>query len=337
MRRIPTLKWRLAVIIVVAVAATDAAFYAGVKWLSLWPGAAGVFAGACAFAVVWVLSRGTLEPLREMAAASEAIARGEFATRVDAVSRDEIGRLAASFNRMAVELEQTDRLRRELVANVSHELRTPIAALQAKLENIADGVEAPDPDTVAVMLAQTERLGRLVRQLLDLSRLEAGTVPLERRRFEVAPMLESAIRESKLARPDARIDVAVTPQSLQVDADPERLHQVVANLVENAVRYSPVGSPVAVEASRANGGIRIAVVDEGPGIAPGEADRVFERFYRSDRARSSRDGGAGLGLAIAHWIVDLHGGEIHPEVRDPHGCRMVVTLPQSTTPSARVP
>ena len=160
MRRIPTLKWRLAVIIVVAVAATDAAFYAGVKWLSLWPGAAGVFAGACAFAVVWVLSRGTLEPLREMAAASEAIARGEFATRVDAVSRDEIGRLAASFNRMAVELEQTDRLRRELVANVSHELRTPIAALQAKLENIADGVEAPDPDTVAVMLAQTERLGR---------------------------------------------------------------------------------------------------------------------------------------------------------------------------------
>lgn len=326
-RRIPTLKLRLAVIIAVAVMVTDTVFYATVKWSSLWPGTAGVFAGASAFAVVLVLARGTLEPLREMASASEAIARGEFTTRVSAESADEIGRLAESFNRMAAELEQTDRLRRELVANVSHELRTPIAALQAKLENIADGVEPADADTIAVMLAQTQRLGRLVRQLLDLSRLEAGTMPLERRSFAVGPLLQSAVREAELSRPDARIEVAVEPPDLVLDADPERLHQVVANLVENAVRYSPNGAPIAVEAARTESGVRIAVADEGPGIPAADADRVFERFYRSDPARSTRDGGAGLGLAIAHWIVDLHGGEIHPEARRPHGCRMVVNLP----------
>jgi signal transduction histidine kinase len=306
---------------------TDTVFYATVKWSSLWLGTAGLFAGACAFAVVLVLARGTLEPLREMANASEKIARGEFATRVSVESADEIGRLAESFNRMAGDLERTDRLRRDLVANVSHELRTPIAALQAKLENIADGVEAADAETIDVMLAQTQRLGRLVRQLLDLSRLEAGTVPLERRPFAVGPLLHSAVREAEMSRPDARIDVAVEPPDLVVDGDPERIHQVVANLVENAVRYSPAGAPVAVEAARTADGVRIAVADEGPGIPESETERVFERFYRSDRARSSTDGGAGLGLAIVQWIVDLHGGEIHPESRRPHGCRMVVTLP----------
>src|SRR5207244_9781059 len=122
----------------------------------------------------WVLARGMTSPLREMADATEAMARGDFSQRVRATSRDEIGRLAASFNQMAAELAETDRVRRDLVANVSHELRTPITALQAKLENLVDGVEDPDPQTFRTMLAQVERLGRLVTQLLDLSRLESG-------------------------------------------------------------------------------------------------------------------------------------------------------------------
>jgi signal transduction histidine kinase len=325
--RLPTLKLRLALLIAGAVAVTDAVFYLGVKYTNIWPAVIGAASAALALGFVWMLSRGTLEPLRDMARASEAIARGELSTRVQSTSRDEIGRLADSFNGMAEELEATDRVRRDLVANVSHELRTPIAALQAKLENIIDGVERADPETLSVMVAQVERLGRLVAQLLDLSRLESGAVPLDRSTFELAPMLEQAARESRLAAPTTRIAVAVDPPDLVLDADAERLHQVVANLVSNAVRHSPSDSVVTVAAHRENGAVHIEVVDDGPGIPDAEAERVFERFYRADYARSTRDGGAGLGLAIARWIVDLHGGDIRVESHRPHGCRMVVRIP----------
>jgi signal transduction histidine kinase len=181
------------------------------------------------------------------------------------------------------------------------------------------------------MLAQVERLGRLVTQLLDLSRLESGVVPLERQPFVVEPLLTHAVRESRLHAPEVEVVVEVEPSGLAADGDPERVHQVVANLLENAVRHSPEGGTVRVEAHRNPQGVRIEVVDEGPGIPDDEAARIFERFYRSDTARATKDGGAGLGLAIAQWIVELHGGEIHPERGDPHGCRMVVTLPAATS------
>jgi signal transduction histidine kinase len=331
-----SLKLRLAVLLFGAVALTDAVFYVMIKEWHVWPAVAGAVAATLALLIVWFVSRGTLEPLREMARASESIARGEFETRVTVTTRDEIGRLAESFNRMATELEETDQLRRDLVANVSHELRTPITALQAKLENLVDGVEEPDPVTLQTMLAQAQRLGRLVTQLLDLSRLESGAVPLERRDFVVAPMLELAVRESQLADPHAHIVVSVDPPDLVIDADPERLHQVVANLVENAVRYSPIGGTVRVEANGLGSSVTIAVADEGPGIPPHEAAKVFERFYRADAARSSRDGGAGLGLAIARWIVDLHGGSLRATAAEPHGCRMIVNLPTHTSTAPRI-
>ncbi|HEY1740632.1 MAG TPA: HAMP domain-containing protein, partial [Acidimicrobiia bacterium] len=233
-----SLKLRLAILLLGAVALTDAVFYVLIKERHVWPGVAGAIAATLTLFIVWFVSRGTLEPLREMANASEAIARGELETRVAVTTKDEIGRLAESFNRMAIELEQTDGLRRDLVANVSHELRTPITALQAKLENLVDGVEQPDLLTMQTMLGQTQRLGRLVTQLLDLSRLESGAVPLDRQEFVVAPMLELAVRESQLGDPHAHIAMHVAPPDLVIDGDPERLHQVVANLVENAVRHS---------------------------------------------------------------------------------------------------
>jgi signal transduction histidine kinase len=176
------------------------------------------------------------------------------------------------------------------------------------------------------MLSQVERLGRLVKQLLDLSRLEAGTVPLDRQSFPVRVVLEDVAREARLHDPDALVEVE-TPEDLRVDADAERLHQVVANLVANALRHSPPGEPVRLVARTQPGQVAIEVLDRGPGIDPAEAQRVFERFYRADAARAATDGGAGLGLAIARWIVDLHGGTIHPEANHPYGCRMVVTLP----------
>ena len=291
-------------------------------------------AGALALLMVQVLAHGMTSPLREMADAASAMARGEYGRRVTATSRDEVGRLAQAFNSMAADLAEVDRMRRDLVANVSHELRTPISALQAVLENVLDGVEQPDRETFEAMLGQVERLGRLVQQLLDLSRLESGGAPLQEEQFAVKSMLERVVQESKLQAPayDRTVDVelAVVPADLETTADPERLHQVVGNLLDNAVRHSPDGGRVVVAAEGINGALQIEVTDDGPGIAPADAERVFERFYRADAARSATDGGAGLGLSIARWIVELHGGEIHPESRSPHGCRMVVLLPGGT-------
>jgi signal transduction histidine kinase len=324
---LPSIKIKLSALIVGAVSVTVFVFWFALRVVGLWPSVSGILAAVVALVLVRFVARGLTTPLREMAAATQAMAKGDYSRRVTDTSRDEIGGLARSFNRMAAELGETDRVRRDLVANVSHELRTPLTALQATLENIVDGVATADPDTLLTMLAQVERLGRLVVQLLDLSRLEAGTVPLDRHDFAVAPVLEHAVREQKLHAPGVVIEMNVDEPGLEADGDPERVHQVVANLLENAVRHSPAGGAVEVRARRSASGVTIEVIDEGPGIPVQEASRVFERFYRADSARASSDGGAGLGLAIARWIVDLHGGEIHPEQREPHGCRMVVTLP----------
>jgi signal transduction histidine kinase len=332
---LPSIKIKLSALIVGAVGITVFVFWFLLRILGLWPSVSGIAAAVVALVLVRFLARGLTTPLREMAAATQAMAKGDYSRRVTDTSRDEIGDLARSFNRMAAELGETDRVRRDLVANVSHELRTPLTALQATLENIIDGVALADPDTLLTMLTQVERLGRLVVQLLDLSRLEAGTVPLDRHDFAVAPVLEHAVREQKLHAPGVVIEMNVDEPGLEADGDPERVHQVVANLLENAVRHSPAGGAVEVRARRSASGVTIEVIDEGPGIPDQEASRVFERFYRADSARATSDGGAGLGLAIARWIVDLHGGEIHPERREPHGCRMVVTLP-GARPTAAV-
>ena len=332
---LPSIKIKLSALIVGAVATTVFVFWFLLRILGLWPSVSGIAAAIVALVLVRFVARGLTTPLREMAAATHAMARGDYSRRVTDTSRDEIGDLARSFNRMAAELGETDRVRRDLVANVSHELRTPLTALQATLENIIDGVATADPETLITMLTQVERLGRLVVQLLDLSRLEAGTVPLDRHDFAVAPVLEHAVREQKLHAPGVVIEMNVDEPGLEADGDPERVHQVVANLLENAVRHSPAGGAVEVRARRSVSGVTIEVIDEGPGIPDGEASRVFERFYRADAARATSDGGAGLGLAIARWIVDLHGGEIHPERRDPHGCRMVVTLPGTRPATVR--
>ena len=185
LQSLPSLKLKLGIVIVAAVWITAVATIVAVRWLGL-PSIVGAGAGiALALGCVQLLARGTTKPLREMAAAASAMARGEHGRQVAVTSNDEVGELARAFNRMTAELAETDRLRRDLVANVSHELRTPIGALQAVLENVVDGVSEPDPETLNTMLAQTRRLGRLVAQLLDLSRLEAGEQPFDMRPFAV--------------------------------------------------------------------------------------------------------------------------------------------------------
>jgi signal transduction histidine kinase len=324
--RLGSIKLKLGVVILAAVAVSATVSSVGYRLgLDVW--VSPVIAAVLSLALVQLLSRGMTSPLREMASAAQAMATGDYGRRVTATSHDEVGDLARAFNEMAAELAEVDRVRRDLVANVSHELRTPLGALRATLENLVDGVAPPDEQALATMLRQVDRLTRLVTQLLDLSRLESGVLALERRRFSVPALLDDAAAECRLHAPHVPVTVDAAA-GLVAHGDPERVHQVVANLLENAARFTPDGGTVAVVARADGGGVRIEVLDEGPGIPTGDAERVFERFYRSDASRSTTGGGAGLGLAIAQWIVDLHGGAIRAEHREPTGCRMIVSLPE---------
>ncbi len=312
-----------------------------------------IFSIIASLLITQFVAHGLTAPLDEMTEVTRAMANGNYTRRVRAAQRrDEFGDLATAFNRMAADLEAVDTHRKELVANVSHELRTPIAALRAVLENVVDGVSEADPETMRVALRQTQRLGRLVDQLLDLSRLDNGVVPLHVRRFEVWPYLAGILKEASMAkgaesqsgahtRTDVHLNLDVSPPELTAHADAERLHQVMANLIDNAVKHSPAHGRVTVRARRGAGGpesLELEVLDEGPGIPEAERHRVFERFNRGglspdSSANGSRrrpgqvsDGGTGLGLAIARWAVDLHGGRIGV-AESPRGCRIQVSLP----------
>jgi signal transduction histidine kinase len=298
---------------------------------------AGAVAAAVALLVARWLARGMTQPLRDMAAAAHKMETGDYSERVQTASRDEVGQLAVAFNRMSSELESLERLRRDLVANVSHELKTPISALHAHLENLLDGVERPDPETLQVMLSQAERLGRLVDQLLQLSRLESGDLPLHREKVRLRPLVDGVLSEIEVTRGrrDITLERDVDEDLPPVYADAERVHQVLFNLLDNAVRFAPPGGRVRVTATGRNGAVDVAVADTGPGIAPEHLPRLFERFYRVDSARSREEGGTGIGLAIARSVVEAHGGRIWAESEPGRGSTFTFELPVAPTTGDR--
>ncbi|WP_433827766.1 HAMP domain-containing sensor histidine kinase [Actinoplanes sp. CA-015351] len=284
-------------------------------------------AAALGLVTLQVMAHGATVPLREMTVAARAMARGDYTRRIRTRSQDEVGELASAFNQMAADLAAADRQRRELIANVSHELRTPITALQGLLENIVDGVAAAEPETMSTALAQTQRLSRLVTDLLDLSRLDAGVVPLRRDVIDVPAFLHDAVREATMNAGDG-VRFEVSAPQMSISGDRERLHQVLANLLDNAARHSPAGGTVTVRAERRDEHLLLAVVDQGIGIPADERERVFERFTRGERATG---GGTGLGLAIARWVVQMHRGSIAVVEPDgDHGCHIQVKIPLHT-------
>ena len=289
-----SIKVKLGVVIVATVVGTVAVLSLGrragldLEWRVL-------LAAALGLAMVQFLARGMTSPLRDMAAAASAMARGDYDRRVTATSRDEVGELARAFNAMAADLADVERMRRDLVANVSHELRTPIGALQALLENLADGVEDPDPAALRTALAQTERLGRLVEQLLDLSRLESGKLPLDPVAFGVRELLEQATRECELGDRPVRLKVCVQPGDLRATGDPERIHQVVANLLDNAVRHSPPDGRVWLTAHARRG------ADPDRGLRRGAGHRARTRPSGSSSASTAPTPPATAAAAASGW------------------------------------
>jgi signal transduction histidine kinase len=350
--RFRSIKLKIGILVLLAIGAAVSVFWYGIGW---WPPRTTLTAFLVALLVTQLVAHGMTAPLRQMTAAAQAMARGDYTRRVRATSRDEVGALARAFNQMAADLAAADRQRRELIANVSHELRTPISALQALLENAVDGVApapgaraaAPPPDrpdpTLRAALAQTERLGRLVAVLLDLSRLDAGVARLDRTELDVTSFLAAAVREAEVTAAavghPVSFAVAVPDRPLTVSADPDRLHQVFANLLGNAARHSPERAVVTVSAHAHGDRVRFDVADQGPGIPAAERARVFDRFTSGGRGNG---GGTGLGLAIARWVVQLHGGTIDVVESDQEsgradpgmrpGCRIRVALPQHAPP-----
>jgi signal transduction histidine kinase len=328
--RLRTIKIKLGVLVAATVTLAAATTWLGLS-RHLGPSRTLPLAIVVSLVLTQLLARGMTSPLREMTAAAQAMAAGDYTRRVHASSRDEVGQLATAFNSMAADLQASDTLRRELIANVSHELRTPVAALRAQLENMADGVTEPSPQALTVALTQTERLTGLVASLLDLSRLEAGASALDLVEVPLAQLLGEAAAQAELVAGDKGLTVVVEvqPPGLTVPADVDRLHQILTNLLANATRHSPRGSEVRLVASRSGPEVRIDVVDHGPGIAPDQRALVFQRFVRGNSPAVTGQiptGGTGLGLAIVRWAVTLHGGRI--EVADTvEGCTMRVSLP----------
>ncbi|MFE7799363.1 ATP-binding protein [Nocardia sp. NPDC057440] len=317
-----SIKLKLAILMLVSGGVAFGFFRLKIGWL---PPRTTLTAVVIALVTSQFLAHGITRPLREMTAAAKRMAHGDYTRRVRASSRDEVGQLAEAFNHMAADLAAADQQRRDLIANVSHELRTPITALNAVLENLVDGVSEPDPKTLRTALAQTERLGLLVSELLDLSSIEAGALPLDRERLAVVPLLAQVVAEAEVMAAalgrGVRFSTDVQPSTASVSADRARLHQVLLNLLDNAARHGPAGGRVRITAHAHNGQLVIEVQDDGPGIPSAERARVFDRFTRGGRTDG---GGTGLGLAISRWVVDLHGGTI--AVADP-GSRIRVVLP----------
>ncbi|WP_280307173.1 HAMP domain-containing sensor histidine kinase [Nocardia neocaledoniensis] len=317
-----SIKLKLAVLMVCSGAVAFAYFWFRIGWL---PTFTTLTAMAIALVTSQFLAHGITRPLREMTAAARRMAHGDYSFRVRASSRDEVGELAQAFNQMAADLAAADRQRRDLIANVSHELRTPVTALHAVLENIVDGVSEPDPATLRTALAQTERLGLLVSELLDLSSIEAGAFTLDREKVPLAPLLAEVIAEAEVMTAalgrGVRFTTVIEPPDATVDADRARLHQVLFNLLDNAARHGPAGGEVRVHAAAAPDGTVLEIADDGPGIPEADRATVFDRFTRGGRTDG---GGTGLGLAIARWVIDLHGGTI--AVADP-GSRIRLVLP----------
>jgi two-component system sensor histidine kinase BaeS len=279
-------------------------------------------AGLVALLLTALVSRGITRPIERLTAAVHDIARGKAPAHISVRGRDEIARLAASFNAMADAVAAQEELRRRMVGDVAHELRTPVTNLRCELEAIQDGLVTPDPGRLASIHEEVLHLQRLVEDLQDLAVADAGALRLERERIDLGAAIAAILGDQ------AELSAG---GGLVVDVDPTRLRQVVDNLVANAARHNPAGERIRVRVARAGDDATVAVVDRGPGIPAGELERIFERFYRLDEARGRDRGGAGLGLAIARQLVELHGGRIWAESVEGEGAAFTFTLPLASS------
>ncbi len=290
--------------------------------------------------LAFIFSRKVSGPILKIHSVARAMAGGNFSLQAQVRSGDELGMLADSINELSRQLkekirtiEKIDAARRGFVASVSHELRTPLTIMQGYTEALMDGVAEDEQQRRKYLLNIYEeaiRLGRLVDDLLDLRRLESGMISLRMERVNVSDIIENtgAKFEDTVSGKGIRVSVNLPEGSLLAAGDPDRLKQVIINLVDNAVRFSPRGSTVEVRGDLAGDEIKVSVKDEGPGITEDEQQLVWERFYKADSFKTGRDSGSGLGLAIARQIIELHGGRVGLDSSPGAGSTFWFTVPR---------
>lgn len=294
-------------------------------------------AAASATLLAYLVARRLSAPLHEMSLAATDIAGGNFKRRVRVHTADEVGQLAASFNNMAQRLDQIEETRREFLSNVSHELRSPLTSIQGFLQGIMEGAVPSGEENRYLSLAfdESQRLTRLVRDLLDLSSIESGNFQLSKANVATNEVILRTIAALEPQFTAKRLEPVLNlpDRENHVQADADRLEQILFNILTNAIRFSPVDGTVEVACHAAGGGIQVEVANQGPGIAPNDLPRIFDRFYKVDQARTTAKGGTGLGLAITRELVKAHGGDIWAEnlPAPGWGVRFVFTIPYDAT------
>ncbi len=291
---------------------------------------AAVVAILVAVAVAWYVSGRITRPLVRLTEVTRSFAAGNRDARsepADAAAPGELGELARAFDTTAADVARSERTRQQMAADVAHELRTPLAALQAGLEELRDGLVEPDQERLDALHAQSVRLGRVVNDLAALSAAETAALTLHRGALDIGALVEDAVSAARAAMEGAGLSVTTTvAPDVIVDGDPDRLHQAVGNLLSNATRYCRPGDAVTVTVSASTDDAVITVADTGPGVAPDDLDRVFDRLWRGS---ADRDGaGTGIGLAVVRELVVAHGGEVTATSDASSGATFVIRLPR---------
>jgi two-component system sensor histidine kinase BaeS len=291
---------------------------------------AGIVSVVFTMAVSVYFSRRIVAPITQMMMASQRISEGHYDERVQVKGSDELGQLGERFNQMAVELEQTETRRRQLIGDVSHELRTPLTSIKGSMEGLVDGVLSPSPDLFIQIQKEADRLNLLVDDLQELSRIESGAYQLQIHPAELEKL--ALITVKRLSAEAARKNITINSrlENLpRVLVDDDRIVQVLTNLISNAIHYTPENGLVEIVGTVAGNFVQVSVIDNGMGISPEHILHVFDRFYRVDRSRSRvNGGGSGIGLTISKSLVESHGGQIWVESSgDGKGSRFSFTLP----------
>jgi two-component system OmpR family sensor kinase/two-component system sensor histidine kinase BaeS len=275
------------------------------------------------------LMRRFVTPLAEVIAAARAVAAGDLSTRVKASGPDDLRALLDSFNHMAASLEQSDNERRNMLADIAHELRTPLTVMRGRLEGIVDGVYAASPEQIGPALEETYLLERLVEDLRLLTLAETRQLHFESKPVNLGEIVARVIDLFQAEADDKKIKLSFegSNEAAVVLLDPQRIKQVVGNLVSNALRYTPSGGNVFLTVAKDAGNLLITVSDDGPGVPPEDLPSIFQRFWRGEKSRSRASGGAGLGLAIARQLVEAQGGQIAAENGAQGGLKIILQFP----------
>lgn len=298
---------------------------------------AALFAVFAAVIATFLLSRRILIPVKQLTSAAQKLENGDFSRRVEITSKDEIGELSRAFNRMADSLVRTETLRRNLVSDVAHELRTPLTHIRCQLESIQDQLLEPNPETIDLLHAETMQLNRIIDDLQELALAESNQLSLNLQPVSVREEIDSVIYSLQAQTAGKKIILTgdISDNLPPVYADPNRVGQILRNLLNNAMTHTPAGGNIEVCARRLESFIEIAIIDTGAGIASEQLDKIFERFYRTDKSRERNTGGAGLGLAIVKGLVEMQGGQIKVESILNQGSSFIFTLPKFQTTIAK--